>query len=194
MIEFAIIATVLMAMTAGLIGAALAFYQYNAVSELARYGARWGSVIGGTCAIPSAQGGSTSDFCDQLGNVSTGFWAQPGNQPLQGPGVACPNYDDAPSDYYTVGDYTGAKATTVVASVADHFDTTSSSAGFLANVLSAGFDLRQLRACVAVSSATPSPLPGDTVSVTLHYSFTPVSGLLTNHPLTFGATSRYEVE
>src|SRR5947209_7043762 len=89
-VEFAIIGTVLMMLTIGLVDVGRGFYQYNAVSSASHFGSRWAAVVGGTCIIP---GSSTADWCTQqnspnfrVGQVSTGatqnFWQQTGNVPL----------------------------------------------------------------------------------------------------------------
>jgi hypothetical protein len=96
-VEFALIATILLMLTCGLMDSGRAFYQYNNLSAAARYGARWGSVMGGACALTYAR--SSSDWCDQLGHSSSAFWNQPGNKPIQGFNVSCPGYSSTPADY-----------------------------------------------------------------------------------------------
>jgi TadE-like protein len=211
MVEFALIGTIVLMMTVGVSTVALAFYQYNAVSDLARYGARWGGVVGGSCAIANAV--STSDYCNQLGGAgtATNFWSQSGNTPLQGYGVACPSFDSNPSAYYTAkdpdndsdDDFSGdtesdsGKTSTIVGAVAKHFDTSNTSPGFVGSVLGAGISMNTLKVCIATSwtnSPSTIPAPGSSISVTLYYKFQPASGFLIHGSMPFGATSQYQVE
>src|SRR5579859_1533384 len=129
-VEFGIIGIALLMLTAGLVDVGRAFYQYNAVSAAARYGARWGSVVGGTCT--GLRGASTSDWCNQYGTGNAGgFWSTAGNYPLQG-NSDCPQtiiksqlppYSKTP--YYQVSNYTQNTSTTIVGAVAQRFDTDS---------------------------------------------------------------------
>lgn len=218
-VEFALIALVLFAFTAGLIDVGRAFYQYNALSAAARYGARWASVVGGTCIetpadVPPA-GVTASDWCNQYNTATTapgatsglGFWSNNGNSPLQAPGVACPNtysgYQSMPaSDFYTVSDFIGSTQTSVVGAIAQHFDTNSTS--FSQQVVgnfTPGFDLTGLKVCIQLSSVPAKsggyawqPGPGQPVKVVLYYSFVPASGVLAQAAVNMAAVSQYVME
>lgn len=204
-VEFAIICSVLFMLTVGLLGVGQAFFQYNAVSAAARYGARWGAVVGGTC---EGVGGAGSDWCTQLGQQSTqGFWAQPGNAPLQAVGTSCPGDDKStasPSPYYTVSAYTGGTATTIVGAIAQRFDSGATSSNFISGGLTPGFDLSKLKVCIQLPSLTEStggrsqtiwnPMPGSMVQVFVYYRFSPAGTLLTNATLPLFASSRYVIE
>ena len=191
-VEFGLVLVLIVTMTAGLIDAGLGIYNYNVVSSLARYGARWAAVVGGTCAQIGAS--STSDFCVQNGTTTNSFWAQPGNVPIQGPGVSCPSYASTPADYYSVGSYLGANGTTIAGAVAQHFDSSSSSKGFLNGSIAPGFNLAKLKVCIALSSTNSTPLQGDWVTVSVYYPFQPALQLLTKQTFSLSATSTYEVE
>ncbi|MGH2447602.1 MAG: TadE/TadG family type IV pilus assembly protein [Chloroflexota bacterium] len=193
-VEFALIALVLFMVSLGIVIVGQAFYQYNAVSAAARFGARWGAVVGGNCSSPLGTA-STSDFCTQLGSNVTWFWTQQGNIPLQGNGIACPSYSSAPSDYYTVSNYDGGKSTTIVGAVAHHFDSSGSSSGFMGGAVTPAFDLTQLKVCIQTSGAINSSPPGNqNVGATVYYPFSPVSGLLGAIQWKLQASSEYEVE
>ena len=191
-LEFALVATALLMMTTGLVDMGRGFYQYNNLSAAARYGARWGSVMGGTCALPYAR--STSDWCDQLGNSAGGFWSQLGNKPIQGLSVACPSYSATPSDYYTVSGYTGNSATTIVGAIANKFDSSSSSSNFITGAVTPGLDLSQLRVCIQLDITSTAPQTGDAVKVYAYYPFHGVSALLFGGTINLNASSQYQVE
>src|SRR5689334_15385137 len=92
-VEFSIIAAALMILTVGLIDVGRAFYQYNAVAAAARYGARWASVVGGTCSPYNGNLSANNDWCNMLGTSSATpqnpFWTAAGNVPVQASGTAC---------------------------------------------------------------------------------------------------------
>lgn len=191
-VEFALISLVLMMLTVGLVDLGRGFFQYQAVASAARFGARWGSVVGGTCALPNQQ--STSDWCNQLGQTASTFWTQAGNQPIQGNGVACPSYASAPSDYYTVSNYTANTSTTIVGMIAQKYDTSAASSNFVGGKVTPGLDLSQLKVCVELASSIAKPQPGETVGVVVYYPFTGVTTLITRQTLYLNATSQYQVE
>lgn len=208
-VEFAVIGLVLMMLTVGLVDVGRAFYGYNAVSVAARYAARWGSVVGGTCTGPG-RGGSISDWCNQFGQSTTDFWNTLGNYPLQG-NNSCPttiqNPPSSPNPYYTVSPtYTSSTSTTIVGAVAQKFDTNSTSTSgipFITGALTPGFDLSQMLVCIqlppeAYANSGPSGNvtvgPGYLVTVYVYYPFKPLSGLFGNVQLNLIASSQYEVE
>jgi len=183
---------VLMMLTVGLVDLGRGFFQYQAVASAARFGARWGSVVGGTCASLNQQ--STSDWCNQLNHSTIDFWDQPGNKPIQGTGVACPTYAATPSDYYTVSNYTGTTSTTIVGMIAQKYDTSASSSSFVGAKVTPGLDLSQLYVCVELPSSSARPQPGETIGVAVYYPFTGVTTMITRQTLYLNATSQYQVE
>ncbi len=203
LIEFAVISMALVMLTVGLVDVGRAFYQYNAVSTAARYGARWGSVVGGTCS--GARGASTSDWCNQLGQAtSSDFWNTLGNYPLQG-NNPCPttiqNTPPSPNPYYAVSDYVTSTSTTIVGAVGQKFDTNASSSTFIAGALTPGFDLSQLKVCIQLPSEAYSSRTGKwtvgygyIVTVFVYYPFSPVGALFGNVQLNLIASSQYQVE
>lgn len=206
-VEFALICIVFLMFTAGLIDVGRAFYQYNAMASAARYAARWGSVVGGTCVnSPYKAQVSSSDWCVQLGDqaLGTNFWLQNGNKPLQ-PYTSpdCPTtYDKSFAYYYKASDYVGGHATTVVGAVAQRFDTNGSTSNIDAGSSTPGFDLSQLRVCVQQTVANPtssSPdgydrAPGTTVSVSLYYPFTALNTLVSKVTFNLIASSQFVIE
>lgn len=199
MVEFALICLVMLIISAGLIDAGRGFYDYNAMSSAARYGARWASVIGGTCL--SAYGSSTSDWCDQLGGNTAAFWSQAGNKPLMTASAtaSCPStYSSTFTGYYRVSDYSGSGSTTIVGAIAQRFDTDSSRRNFIRGLATPGFDLTQLKVCIQLpynsSTGGWSYKSGDSVGVYLYYPFQPVSMLLINHSFNLTAFSEYTIE
>src|SRR5579872_5971675 len=137
-VEAGLVLSVFLLMTAGLVDVGRAIFLYNQLSDVSRFGARWGSVVGGTCALYYAT--SSSDWCNQIGHQTSGFWAQNGNKPLQGYGTSCPGYSTTPADWYTASSYSGTTSTTIVASVAQKFDTDSSHTNFFKEVFAPGID------------------------------------------------------
>jgi TadE-like protein len=202
-VEFGIIGTVLLMLTVGLADVGRAFYDYNQLNALARYGSRWASVVGGTCALREAK--STSDWCNQFGGAGTSrFWTQNGNKPIQSAGTDCPAFKSgagnpypAPADYYTMQTYGGTP--TVVGAIAQKYDTNSSSPNFVAGTTTVGLDRTQLFVCIATTnngSATQTePALGDSVTLVVGYKFIAASGLF-GKQLTFDltASSTYKVE
>lgn len=214
LVEFAILFLVFMMLTTGLVDAGRAFYQYNALSSAARFGARWASIVGGACNIP---GTNVNDWCTQQGTATGGFWTQAGNVPLQGNNVACPAYpgnepnvpatthyynasdpdNDGDNDYTSAGNTDGdtvSNDTTIVGIIDQHFDTSNASSGLVDGAIG-GFDLTKLRVCIQ-STAAPSSVParGDYTTVVLSYRFNPVSILLARSSFYLNATSQYEIQ
>jgi TadE-like protein len=203
-VEFAIIGIALMMMTVGLVDVGRAAYEYNELSGLARYGARWASVVGGTCALREAK--STSDWCNQFSSKgTTRFWAQSGNFPFAAfqTGLPCPAFksnagNTAPADYYTVQTYNGTP--TIVGAIAQKYDTSSSSANLVNGLASLGLDKSKLFVCISTTNnfsvATQSePALGDAVTVRIGYKFIAASGLFGKQlTIDLSASSTYGVE
>jgi hypothetical protein len=179
-------------MTVGLIDAGRSVFLYNELSSVARFGARWGSVVGGSCAAPL--GRSTSDWCNQLSSTTGNFWSQSGNDPLQGYGTECPNYTSTPSDWYTAGSYSGPTATTIVGAVAKKFDTDASRSSFFSQIFGPGVDLSQLQVCIETTNSSGSPSPGDSITVDVYYPFVPAGKLLGTGTYPITAEAQYVVE
>jgi|SRR5450759_3913514 Flp pilus assembly protein TadG len=196
-IEVAITLLAFLILTGGLLDLGRGFYQYNAVAAAARYGARWGSVEGGTCTALNQA--STSDWCNQLGGTSQSFWAQSGSAPLQSAGTSCPStYQAGSSSYYTVSDFKTSSSTTIVGAIAQHFDTNSSSTSAILGLLTPGFDLTKLKVCIELpvnpSTGTWSHTHGDNVKVYVYYPFNPATSLVTTTQLNLVASSTYTIE
>jgi hypothetical protein len=204
LIEFAIICTVLLMLTVGLLGVGQGFYQYNALSAAARFGARWGAVVGGTC---EGVGGSGNDWCTQLGAQSVGFWDQAGNIPVQSAGTSCPtdatqasSSNSYQASNYTASSYSSGSPTNIAGAIAQRFDSNSTSANSSSGMLTPGFNLSKLWICIQLPTITEGnttvwdPAPGNPVQVFLYYQFTPIGGLLTNAKLKLVASSRYVIE
>jgi hypothetical protein len=204
-VEFALIGTILLMLTVGVVDAGRAFYQNNAIAAAARYGARWGSVVGGTCNNPPSS--PTTDWCTQEGNTSvsgTTFWLQNGNQPAQSGGTSCPtNGNQTGFPYYRVSDYvastsTSGTPTTIVGAIAQRYDTTSSSSNVIVGLLTPGFELSSLKVCIQLGwdSSTSSWLhdTGDTVTVYVYYAFHPAGPLFSNATINLAASSQYVIE
>jgi hypothetical protein len=177
-IETAVSLLMFLMVTVGLVDVGRVIFAYNELGAVARYGARWGSVVGGACQDLNYNT-STSDWCDQLGTNSTTFWSQNGNAPLQGAGTSCPSYTSTPADWYTVSSYSGSTTTTIVGALAKHFDSSSSTTNTIWGAFSPGIDTSKLRACIELSGSNP-PYPGDHVTVKLYYSFAVAGHLLTS--------------
>jgi hypothetical protein len=204
MIEFGIFCTVLFMLTLGLVDVGRGFFQYNAVASIARYGARWGSVVGGECS-PNGnldKGKSTNDWCNQLGAVSdttTPFFQQNGNIPLQTNGGTCPNdYDPSmPSTYYTASAFSGTAPTTIVATMVHKLDTDASSVSKTVGLLAPGLDLSLLHICIELPESwrggTYEPVVGDHVGVFIYYPFHPV-GPFFGGTLKLNSESEYVIE
>lgn len=192
-VEMALSLLVLLTVTAGLVDVGRSVYIYNNLGAAARYGARWASVVGGTCRTPV---GNSVDWCDQIGSGTGAFWTESGNKPLQAAGAACPSYSSTPADYYTVSSFVNTNATTIVGAIAQHFDTSSSSHNSVVGTFAPGLDLSQLKVCIAYTSpGANGPQPGDTVTVSAYYPFAPAGHLVTSLgtvPLT--ASAQWEVE
>lgn len=197
-VEMGIILLLMLMMTAGIFDASRGFYQYTDVSAAARYGVRWGSVVGGTCSSPN--GASVTDWCNQVGGTSSSFWSQPGNVPAQSAGTSCPtSYQSGFSGYYKASDYLGGTTTTIVGAIAHHFDTSSQSTNFILGSLTPGFDLGQLLVCIQLDYDTTrsqwATSSGDKLRVYVYYPFKPITALLTplsSIYLTSSATMRID--
>jgi hypothetical protein len=209
-VEFAIILSILLLLTLGLVDVGRAFFQYNAVSAAARYGARWGAVVGGEGACQaSTNTSSESDWCNQLGTYdltspanSGGFWSLNGNKPLQSIGTACPlspSSNLSPSPYYTVSDFRAAKATSIIGAVAQHFDSSSTSTNVLKGSFTPGFD-SSLKACIELPTTTIGSQTiwdaqqGDSVKVVVYYAFKPATPLFGSVTLPLVADSQFVIE
>jgi hypothetical protein len=177
--------------TAGLVDVGRAIFAYNEISAVARYGARWGAVVGGTCSQPL--GTSTSDWCNQIGGQSGTFWNQDGNRSLQGAGAECPAYSVTPADWYTVSSYIGTSATTIVGALANHFDSSSTTRSTIVGRYVPGLDLTKLHVCIELSHSAP-PAPGDAVTVDIYYPFAPAGGLIFNRNVDLESEAQWEVE
>jgi TadE-like protein len=198
LVEFGIIISVLFILTIGLVDAGRAFVTYNEVGAAARYGARWGSVVGGTCALKE-EGSPTSDWCNQMGNGTGNFWAEAGNKPAGSmtAGQSCPSFSSTPADYYQTSQYKNATGTTIVGAVAQKIDSNPQGPNAVIGGLAPGLNLSNLYVCIAYTifeSTNNVPSPGDIVSVTVHYDFNAASGLLFKKTVSLDATSQYTVE
>ena len=196
-IEVALTLLTFLILTGGLLDVGRGFYQYNAVAAAARYGARWGSVEGGTCNTFNEA--SNSDWCNQLAGTSSSFWSASGNAPLQAAGTACPTtYQSGSSSYYTASNFLTSSSTTIVGAIAQHYDTSSSSTSTILGLLTPGFDLSKLKICIQlpVNSTTGawSHSHGDDVTVYVYYPFTPATSLVTSATLNLVASSTYTIE
>jgi TadE-like protein len=208
MVEFGIVATALLIMTCGLSDVGVAFYKYNAVSAAARYGARWGGVIGGTCQTGLTVA-PTNDWCTQFGATGD-FFSEDGNKPLQPFGTNCPTgLNDATftsSHYYYSDDdpsvsqritpaRTSRTATTIVTAVLQRIDTNSGGSIFKGGFLPS-FDTSQLKMCIQLSwnPSTTTARVGDRVTVYVYYPFQGVTGMFTTERFPLVASSQYELE
>lgn len=183
----------LLAVTVGLIDGGRGIFAYNAVSAIARYGSRWGSVVGGSCGYLHV-GTSTSDWCNQIGGSASGFWEQAGTKPKQGFGTACPSYSTTPSDWYQVSSYASDTGTTITGALAKHFDTSSSSSNSIGGSFTPGVDTSNVYVCTQTSSTSDPPLPGDSVTVVVYYPFKPAGSLLGSATMPLTAQSQWVVE
>jgi TadE-like protein len=204
-VEFGIFGVIFMMLTVGLVDVGRAFFQYNEVSALARYGARWGSVVGGTCALGEAK--STSDWCNRLGAGGTNrFWKVTtplsGNTPKQGFGIACDAFDPnnasrLSTEYFAMQSYAGTPS--IVGAIADKYDSDSSHSNLITGNSTVGLDRSQVYVCISTTNSgigtQLEPTLGDTITVTVGYNFVAASGLFGKR-LTFPlrATSTYKVE
>lgn len=188
-VEVGLILALFLLLTAGLVDVGRAIFLYNQLSSVGRFGARWGSVVGGACALPYAN--SSSDWCNQIGNKSTGFWAQLGNKPIQGYGSECPSYSATPADWYTASSYDTSSTSTIVGAVAQKFDTDSSHTNLFKALFAPGVDLSALKVCLETTNTTVVPSPGDSITVNVYYPFTP-AGKLFGSAATFGMSCETE--
>lgn len=198
MVEFGFILTILLMLTAGLVDVGRAFYANNVVASAARNGARWGAVVGGTCA--TATSSSTSDFCNRLGLSGANlFWSITGNTPKQGWNSYCPPYaDNTTSYFYSASDFASSfsQETTIVGAVVNRFDSNSGNSGSLIGRAMPGFDLSRLFICIdgTSSSASGPPTHGDFVRVEVAYLFQPAGPLFGSAQMTLAASSQFTVE
>lgn len=199
-VEFSIIVSVLFVLSLGLVDVGRAFFAYNAISAAARYGSRWGSVVGGTFTCGYNNNSSTTDWCSQQGGNTTSFWSQAGNSPLQGTG-SCET-SQYTTDFYHASDprFTGSTATSIVGAVVHRFDTGSNTSNAVLGAAAPGVDLSRLWVCIQISPTAFTggvwqPQQGDTVQVVLYYRFQPINSLVTKiHTMDMVATSQYVVE
>jgi hypothetical protein len=191
------VCSVLLILTVGLVDAGRAFYQYNAVASAARDADRWASVVGGTCA--DALPGS-SDWCNDLGlSPSTPFWQQAGNAPRQTGGASCPSTPSDANSYAASGYATG-PVTTVVGDVVHRHDSNATSRSFQPGSRTPGFELSQLRVCIALPDSWDASKSmyivkeGDHVAVTVYTVFGLVSPLLGGRQLPLVSSAETEIE
>lgn len=215
LIEFSFIAVAILILTVGIADVGPAFFQYNALASGARFGARWGSVVAGVCGFEGrtpAPGEST--WCSQYGGSLSAYWSQPGNTPLQGVNVPCPNdftndmqsdpnradfYSDAPGAGASLSTFASPSATTIVGAILTHFDTSASSNNVVEGIVSPGFRWDKLRICLEErqDSTSPSPRmsPGARIRVVVYYPYTLISGgLLGTAGFHLVAASEYQVD
>jgi TadE-like protein len=198
MLELGVILLLVTILTGAVIDAGRGFYQYNAVAAAARYGSRWASIVGGMCANPV--GTETSDWCNQSSHSSLGFWSQPGNTPLQASNVNCPTtYDRNFTGYYTASNYQAVSATTIVGAIAQHFDTSEGSSGFVRGSFLPGLTLNDLKVCIQLTwdsaRSAWSTQAGDKVAVWVYYPFQPVTALLTAlHQIDLVSSSEFRID
>lgn len=198
MMELGFILLLVIALTVGVIDVSRGFYQYNAVGAAARYGARWASIVGGLCSTPV--GSDTSDWCNQFKTSTQTFWSQPGNAPLQAPGVNCPtSYDASFTGYYLASNYSTAAATTIVGAISQRFDSSEGSTGFVRGNLMSGLVLSQLKICIQLTWDSTrgwwSTQPGDKVVIWVYYPFHPATTLLTLlHTFNLSSSSEYRID
>jgi Flp pilus assembly protein TadG len=208
-VEFALVATVLFMLTLGLVDVGRAFFQYNEIAAAARYGARWGGVVGGTCLGAPESATFDTSWCTQELTKTTNFWAQNGNAPTQatnyvcpdagGPVACCPNSGTvAGFTYYLVSNFTGSNQSTIVGAIASKFDTSSSSDNFIAGGLTPGINLSNLKVCIQLpviaGAAVYKPGAGDKVTVKVYSTFQPAGPLFGNATLPLVASSTYTIE
>lgn len=205
LIEMAFVLTALILCTSGLIDVGRAFYQYNALSNAARFGARWASVVGGNCNTPGAPNVSTSDWCNEFASGSpahstTAFWNISGNHPRQTDGSECPShYDSSNASYWYTPSSPTATNSTVVGAVMQHLDSNSTTSNFAKGLVMPGFIRSKVHVCIYLPSTDYvngiwSPVAGDTVAVYLSYDFQPAGPLFGSVTLPLVASSRYIVE
>ena len=200
-VEFGFIAIALLMFTVGLIDVGRGFYQYNAVAVAARFGARWGSVVGGTCLDVKIPNLAMSDWCNALPSAATtasDFWNENGNHPVQAAGTSCPADTGMGNYYWTVNDSTIPDAS-IVGAVRKRLDSDTSGPYFILGSLSAGFDRSQLRICIempsdAYSGGVWAVHSGDTLKVYAYYPFQPTGPLFGSFKTTLTAVSGYTIE
>jgi hypothetical protein len=213
LIEFAIIAIVLLMFSAGLLDVGRGFYQYNAVASAARYGARYAGIVGGTCSDTYRQP-TGNDWCNQ-GNIASppgppagcatpptgapAFWTSNGSSPCQAIGVSCPStLDTSFSGYYTASNFVGSLYPSIVGMVVTRFDTNSGSSNVIGAAITPGFDLSKMKVCIQLSldpeTGQWSYKPGAKVTVFVYYPFSAVGPLFGNAKFNLVASSQYTVE
>jgi hypothetical protein len=188
-LEFGVIASALLLLLLGLSASGVAFYQYTGVSAAARYGARWASVVGGTCTTATGPLVGGTDWCNDLTSQSAGssaaaFWNTVGNMPLQtaaSTSQPCATNGSPNLAYFYTASAVPATNSTIVGAVAQRLDTSSSNPGFLLGRLSPGFNLNSMKVCIQLNGSTYSGgwnvQPGDTVTVYVYYPVNVTSGL-----------------
>lgn len=203
-VEFALIGTVFLMLTVGLLDVGRAFYSYVQLSSAARMAARWGSVQGGLCGDSQYSTESTADWCNKLGSdTTTAFWMQDGNTPKQGTSSCPATYDSTFTHYYTPSSSTYQSTPTVVGILTRRLETSGTSSSRVGGQWLAGLDMSQVKVCVSLPSdayesgrTVPwQPTQGDWLSVYAYYSFHPVGHLFgSNLQINMVASSRYVVE
>jgi Flp pilus assembly protein TadG len=202
MVEFAVIALILLALTVGFVDVGRAFYQYNAIASAATMAARWASVQGGNCNNTQTPYESTADWCNDLTTSGTKFWAIKGNYPLQGNSNCPTSFGTVGTDSYQLSDSTANGPTTIVGTVFRRLDTTPNSSNVNVGNWLAGLEPSKTSVCIQLSSTAWqgsgnnwSPQQGDIVTVFVYYHFTALSGLFgKNLVINMAASSRYVVE
>ncbi|HZU14468.1 MAG TPA: TadE/TadG family type IV pilus assembly protein [Chloroflexota bacterium] len=210
LVEFGIICSALFLFVFIIIDCGRMFFQFTAVSAAARYGARWGSVVGGSCLdVPISTSSLGNDWCNNWGNSYVGgtdsFWNVYGNYPLQG-ASACPTgYDSSFTGYYTVSGNVSSTTTTILGAVAERFDTSNtsgsqgSSSPLLVGGLTPGFDLSHTYVCIQLNGATDSDgtwtvKAGDSVAVFVYAPAQATDSLDPVAHVNLVASSQYQVE
>lgn len=206
-VEFGLICSALFLLIFIIVDCGRLFFQFTDVSAAARYGARWGSVVGGTClARPYTL---QADWCSNWGtnhpNGTDDFWDIYGNYPLQGT-AACPlGYDPSFTGYYTIGSSISGTSTTILGAVSERFDTNNTTGGvgqsspLIVGGLTPGFDLGHTYVCIQLNGATYSSgtwtvEPGDGIVVFVYAPAQATDSLDPVAHVNLVASAQYEVE
>jgi hypothetical protein len=213
-VEFALICSVLFLLVMGTVESGRLFFEFNGVSAAASYGARWASVVGGTCldALQWSTKPTGNDWCNQWGNggttIADDFWNQAGNKPKQGNSTCPSSYiypHPLPDPYYQVSSYYTGTATSVVGAVGQHFDTNSTSGKYGTTSpydrggFTPGFNRSDLWVCIQLNGATYSSSSwtvsaGDSVVVYVYAPATTTDSLDPIQHVNLVASSQYTVE
>jgi hypothetical protein len=114
--------------------------------------------------------------------------------------VSCPtSYNPTFTGYYTASNYLSTSATSIVGAIAQHFDTSEASTGFVHGNLLSGLVLSDLKVCIQLtwdsSRGAWSTQPGDKVDIFVYYPFHPVLTLLTLlRQINLTASSEYRID